>query len=861
LKLKMAGAGGFMRGFGAVQESSDVGEGGGIGGNSGGGGKSYGSNWQMPQGTNATGTAATTGTTTVGIKSSTMAMPAWLQQSKDALVETEQWKNVVENLHQSVTTKLAATKKKFSELNPEEQQALVETSWESMSGEACRLDLMSVLGNVIDTEIAREIRHAYTTGGEGTETDPGMKGNVKVPSSPRSPRHLNNGNDDGNGASGEAHGSISTKKQKGKPRKGQAELLMEITTSAIMALLEQLPPSHRTLTRLMLSQPFPDALRLRAYKLHLKNPSARSEFQNEMKRSRIDTISPIDAKIVSESEKFLTRVGQQWAGSGGRRVGYMSRVLSYWHTRLMKRGAGRRGEVSGRYYWLLAPLLYVCTGGADDSTSIANTPEKEAYLHADLVENWEALCNIDMGGAEGLSSGEEWGERRSTLLTNDVSENEDSVPEWATLLWSTLKKGDGALLEHLINIIYWGGSGHTTNTNTNTNTNANTNTNTNTNGDTTSGGANSLTTTASGTGLAKTSKSPAKQRKRLGMTEEARILAVAFGPSIARGLVDLLSVNTLLFVFDQAILSKFTLIIPRACGALLCSIKELLIEVVDFAELMECVENVAKTVTVRNLQIAMDVQAFPETRKDMNISEKSFDWKEGNGGGAGSGKSAGGRSFALDSVLKRMDIIEMATNGELPNFASNYVSRKAARRGEGEVRMGGDNEKERIATDETTLEESKSSEGKISALAEDGGRGREKGESKGEQENIADDAKSIATIPVGCSPWSPLERVTAFYKKYNPSKIDTVPKIVKKYDTPAKIDKLFVKLCEQYGAEDEDPNVAYRGAMEQVYKRIYTREEIIALGPIESRSFMEKINDFNDAFAALRDSKSNQKKE
>mmetsp|Transcript_20442 Transcript_20442/g.33867 ORF Transcript_20442/g.33867 Transcript_20442/m.33867 type:complete len:276 (-) Transcript_20442:118-945(-) len=52
-------------------------------------------------------------------------------------------------------------------------------------------------------------------------------------------------------------------------------------------------------------------------------------------------------------------------------------------------------------------------------------------------------------------------------------------------------------------------------------------------------------------------------------------------------------------------------------------------------------------------------------------------------------------------------------------------------------------------------------------------------------------------------PWTIEQRLTAFYKQYEPEKVDNVPQLLEKYE--GKEEKLFTALVKKYGAEPEDP--------------------------------------------------------
>lgn len=58
-------------------------------------------------------------------------------------------------------------------------------------------------------------------------------------------------------------------------------------------------------------------------------------------------------------------------------------------------------------------------------------------------------------------------------------------------------------------------------------------------------------------------------------------------------------------------------------------------------------------------------------------------------------------------------------------------------------------------------------------------------------------------LVVPTEPWTTEQRLTAFYEKYEPSKVDSVPTLLAKY--AGKEDKLFQALTQKYGPEPEDP--------------------------------------------------------
>ena len=57
--------------------------------------------------------------------------------------------------------------------------------------------------------------------------------------------------------------------------------------------------------------------------------------------------------------------------------------------------------------------------------------------------------------------------------------------------------------------------------------------------------------------------------------------------------------------------------------------------------------------------------------------------------------------------------------------------------------------------------------------------------------------------PKPSQPWTTVERLTAFYEKYVPEKLDSIPSLIEKYS--GKEEKLFEALTKKYGPEPNDP--------------------------------------------------------
>jgi hypothetical protein len=241
-----------------------------------------------------------------GSASPTIQLPPWLSKAKDAITSTRQWQKLVKEIQGRVAEDLANRGLKvrksllfsrththtpthslarthfvpsqFSDLNPYEQQALVE----QVHSDLTREDHDSVgnfekaLSGVCDTEIAAEVRRVVPA------EDEIERGDGKVGSGLG---EANIASDHGN----DPAEALTT-----------ASKIVSVATTAVISLLEQLPPEHRALTRLMLGQPFPEPLRPKAWALSLKHASARREYETALARRRVDTISTMDVQITQE---------------------------------------------------------------------------------------------------------------------------------------------------------------------------------------------------------------------------------------------------------------------------------------------------------------------------------------------------------------------------------------------------------------------------------------------------------------------------------------------------------------------------------------------------------------------------------
>ncbi|GMH55250.1 hypothetical protein TrRE_jg8453, partial [Triparma retinervis] len=447
-------------------------------------------------------------------------LPDWLKAAKDALTETRQWKLLVKEIHVRVAEELSRENIKFSDLNPIEQQSLVEQMHARLLREAhdSISNFETAVSSVVDTEVAAEVRRIAAV----------------------DERDSNNKDAEGAG------GLDDDKDDKDSGQSTSATRIVEVATSAIIALLEQLPPEHRALTRLMLGQPFPESFRLRAWALSMRNATARKEYEGIFARRRVDTISTMDVQITQECQSFLQK---QIGGRGiytRRRLMMMKSVLSYHHTLLMSRGEGST-TLPNRLYWLMTPIVYVFTGGKSPLPELA--PGQESDFLVNLIEAWECVCR-DSDGVNTLRDGEAFG-----AMGNSGEGN--ALPEWATLIRNGLEEADPVLFNHSLLVLQ--------------------------NLDPGGGG-----------------------KVGINEDEESTLLAAALGVTISRCLVDTLSLDCCLYVWDQCVMASFRAVIPRVAVAVLVCLREALLSAGDREGFSKVIELQGRSVSFSALQMSME---------------------------------------------------------------------------------------------------------------------------------------------------------------------------------------------------------------------------------------------------------------
>jgi hypothetical protein len=224
----------------------------------------------------------------------------------------------------------------------------------------------------------------------------------------------------------------------------------------------------------------------------------------------------------------------------------MKSVLSYHHTLLMSRGEGST-TLPNRIYWLMTPIVYVFTGGKSPLPELA--PGQESEFLANLIEAWECVCR-DSDGVNTLREGEAFG-----AMGNSGDGN--SVPEWATLIRDGLEEADPVLFNHSLLVLQ--------------------------NLDPVGGG-----------------------KVGINEDEEATLLAAVLGATVSRCLVDTLSLDCSLYVWDQCVMASFRAVIPRVTVAVLVCLREALLSAEDREGFGKVIELQGRSISFSSLQMSME---------------------------------------------------------------------------------------------------------------------------------------------------------------------------------------------------------------------------------------------------------------
>ena len=81
-----------------------------------------------------------------------------------------------------------------------------------------------------------------------------------------------------------------------------------------------------------------------------------------------------------------------------------------------------------RLYWLIAPIVYVYTGGRNPSPELP--PGHESEFLVSLIESWENICR-DEDGVRSLKDGEYWGNKANPFDgVGEEGKEAENAPLW-----------------------------------------------------------------------------------------------------------------------------------------------------------------------------------------------------------------------------------------------------------------------------------------------------------------------------------------------------------------------------------------------------------------------------------------------
>ena len=325
--------------------------------------------------------------------------------------------------------------------------------------------------------------------------------------------------------------------------------------------------------------------------------------------------------------------------------------------------------------------------------------------------------------------------------------------------------------------------------------------------------------------------------ENLTSAQESALLASTFGLTVSRCLVDCISLDLCLYVWDTAMMCSFFLVIPRVLSALLVCLKESVMTETSEEGLMKVLYEQGKTVSVGRLHTCMERHVLPKIRQVLGMKTNSMNinsrFKMNNDeGDDGMGEVLMGDE-AIKQVLARMDIIANMTDDQLPNelTGSGKRAKTLGRRvvaGWDEPPAGlmgvveGDAYK--AAAPVKSISPANSSADKSS-----GGGGKNKnndgideGGGDGNGDNKEGDDEAISSPTLQSSP----------------------SKAFKKSQKKAQ------KKLEKRRMKDFEEDVS--SSMLSIYGRVYTAEEITSLGPMDRRKYNDSKEEMKKLLADKR---------
>ncbi|CAK4068256.1 unnamed protein product [Aphanomyces euteiches] len=239
---------------------------------------------------------------------------AWLDQAKEELAKSDEWKLVMNSIYESVQASLKRNKTKhFADLTAEERAVVMAQVELELTQETAYTTFLRAVSRVVDTHLAVHVDNLFVQ-----------------PSN---------------------HATKQT-------------LAMQTAADAAGRLVQSLPLEQRSLLRLLFNQPFPPSFRCQAWKLFLADPTSRFKYEQLCLTNRISTISVLDTQLTHQSQAAL----EAFPSLPNTRdtLIAMKTALSYLHTC----NSSILQEMDAAFFKLILPLLAVWLPEADVSSLV-----------------------------------------------------------------------------------------------------------------------------------------------------------------------------------------------------------------------------------------------------------------------------------------------------------------------------------------------------------------------------------------------------------------------------------------------------------------------------------------------------------
>ncbi|CAF0791611.1 unnamed protein product [Rotaria sordida] len=235
-------------------------------------------------------------------------LPAWLVDSRENVLKTQEWHNLTTNIYDAVDQHLAQSHVQyFTDLSDAEKSLVLERAARSLRG---------------------------TTSGAPTPYD-----NLNKRVSDLLDKSVNN--------------DVSRSLLKDDPLETKTDIILNKVCEGIVGLLRKWPDQKYKL-HAFLNQPLPQPIRFVGWNLYLSNANHRQKFINDLANNPRSILSPMDAEIQRNCDSLVKTLplAPDMMDSKGN-MSAMKAILSYFHSML----SNKRDLADSEYYYAIPIVL------------------------------------------------------------------------------------------------------------------------------------------------------------------------------------------------------------------------------------------------------------------------------------------------------------------------------------------------------------------------------------------------------------------------------------------------------------------------------------------------------------------------